>query len=151
MLSNLAGETQGTMLLTLLRQLLTTTKLYTSDANRHRSIAHVGATLLEMAKAAAPGSDNQLLFTRFATFYAETFPDSRVNAVHLAPGDYPSGKQGDVLTVEFKLNLLNPAQGDWLEAIGRVVRVGSKICATQMELRNDSGELIATGNAVFHY
>ncbi|TFY85468.1 VOC family protein [Pseudomonas nabeulensis] len=36
-----------------------------------------------------------------ATFYALTFPDSQVNAVHLAPGDYPSGKQGDVLTVEF--------------------------------------------------
>ena len=36
-----------------------------------------------------------------ATFYAMTFPNSRVNAVHLAPGDYPSGKQGDVLTVEF--------------------------------------------------
>ena len=36
-----------------------------------------------------------------ATFYAMTFPDSRVNAVHLAPGDYPSGKQGDVLTVDF--------------------------------------------------
>ncbi|MBI6568549.1 VOC family protein [Pseudomonas synxantha] len=36
-----------------------------------------------------------------ATFYAETFPDSKVNAVHYAPGDYPSGKQGDVLTVEF--------------------------------------------------
>ncbi|KAB0568895.1 VOC family protein [Pseudomonas sp. R11F] len=36
-----------------------------------------------------------------AAFYAATFPDSRVDAVHLAPGDYPSGKQGDVLTVEF--------------------------------------------------
>jgi 2-polyprenyl-6-hydroxyphenyl methylase/3-demethylubiquinone-9 3-methyltransferase len=36
-----------------------------------------------------------------ATFYAETFPDSAVNAVHHAPGDYPDGKQGDVLTVEF--------------------------------------------------
>lgn len=36
-----------------------------------------------------------------ARFYAETFPDSRVNAVHTAPGDYPSGKQGDVITVEF--------------------------------------------------
>ncbi|VVM79230.1 VOC family protein [Pseudomonas fluorescens] len=36
-----------------------------------------------------------------ATFYAETFPDSAVNAVHHAPGDYPAGKQGDVLTVEF--------------------------------------------------
>lgn len=36
-----------------------------------------------------------------ARFYAETFPDSVVNAVHLAPGDYPSGKQGNVLTVDF--------------------------------------------------
>src|SRR5215213_7726179 len=36
-----------------------------------------------------------------ARFYAETFPDSAVRAVHRAPGDFPSGKQGDVLTVEF--------------------------------------------------
>ncbi|MBR1127815.1 VOC family protein [Bradyrhizobium iriomotense] len=36
-----------------------------------------------------------------ARFYAETFPDSAVTAVHRAPGDYPSGKAGDVLTVEF--------------------------------------------------
>jgi predicted 3-demethylubiquinone-9 3-methyltransferase (glyoxalase superfamily) len=36
-----------------------------------------------------------------AKFYAETFPDSAVGAVHRAPGDYPSGRQGDVLTVEF--------------------------------------------------
>ncbi|MCK9367650.1 MAG: VOC family protein [Metallibacterium scheffleri] len=36
-----------------------------------------------------------------ATFYAATFPDSAVGAVHRAPGDYPAGKQGDVLTVEF--------------------------------------------------
>ncbi|HEX5961900.1 MAG TPA: VOC family protein [Rhodanobacteraceae bacterium] len=36
-----------------------------------------------------------------ANFYASTFPDSHVNAVHRAPGDYPEGKQGDVLTVEF--------------------------------------------------
>ena len=36
-----------------------------------------------------------------ARFYAATFPDSRVTAVHKAPSDYPDGKQGDVLTVEF--------------------------------------------------
>lgn len=36
-----------------------------------------------------------------AQFYAQTFPDSAVLAVHHAPGDYPAGKQGDVLTVEF--------------------------------------------------
>ena len=36
-----------------------------------------------------------------ATFYAETFPDSTVGAVFHAPGDYPDGRQGKVLTVEF--------------------------------------------------
>jgi 2-polyprenyl-6-hydroxyphenyl methylase/3-demethylubiquinone-9 3-methyltransferase len=36
-----------------------------------------------------------------ANFYAATFPDSSVEAVHRAPGDFPSGTQGDVLTVEF--------------------------------------------------
>jgi 2-polyprenyl-6-hydroxyphenyl methylase/3-demethylubiquinone-9 3-methyltransferase len=38
-----------------------------------------------------------------ATFYAETFPNSSVDAIHRAPGDYPAGKQGDVLTVNFTL------------------------------------------------
>ncbi|MGB7657917.1 MAG: VOC family protein [Pseudolabrys sp.] len=38
-----------------------------------------------------------------ARFYAETFPDSTVGAIHRAPSDYPSGKKGDVLTVEFKV------------------------------------------------
>jgi predicted 3-demethylubiquinone-9 3-methyltransferase (glyoxalase superfamily) len=36
-----------------------------------------------------------------ARFYAQTFPDSRLGAVHRAPGDFPDGKAGDVLTVEF--------------------------------------------------
>ncbi|HCI12421.1 MAG: hypothetical protein A2063_01610 [Gallionellales bacterium GWA2_60_142] len=36
-----------------------------------------------------------------ARFYAKTFPDSVVGEVYRAPGDYPSGKQGDVLTVSF--------------------------------------------------
>ena len=36
-----------------------------------------------------------------AVFSAESCPDSSVDAVHRAPGDFPSGKKGDVLTVEF--------------------------------------------------
>ncbi|HTH94533.1 MAG TPA: VOC family protein [Rhodocyclaceae bacterium] len=36
-----------------------------------------------------------------AQFYAQTFPDSSVGAVHRAPSDYPAGKEGDVLVVEF--------------------------------------------------
>ena len=36
-----------------------------------------------------------------ARFYAQTFPDSAVTGIHRAPSDFPSGKAGDVLTVEF--------------------------------------------------
>ena len=36
-----------------------------------------------------------------ATFYAKTFPDSAVTGAHHAPSDFPSGKKGDVLTVDF--------------------------------------------------
>ena len=38
-----------------------------------------------------------------AQFYAKTFPDSAVGSVHRAPGDFPAGKKGDVLTVEFRV------------------------------------------------
>jgi predicted 3-demethylubiquinone-9 3-methyltransferase (glyoxalase superfamily) len=38
-----------------------------------------------------------------ARFYAATFPNSEVTAVHKAPGDFPDGKEGDVLTVEFSV------------------------------------------------
>ncbi len=38
-----------------------------------------------------------------ATFYAATFPDSAVRAVHRAPTDFPGGTAGDVLTVDFTL------------------------------------------------
>jgi 2-polyprenyl-6-hydroxyphenyl methylase/3-demethylubiquinone-9 3-methyltransferase len=38
-----------------------------------------------------------------AQFYAATFPDTTVDAVYRAPGDYPAGQAGDVLTVEFSV------------------------------------------------
>ena len=38
-----------------------------------------------------------------ARFYTETFPESTVGAVHHAPADYPSGKAGDALVVEFTI------------------------------------------------
>src|SRR5690606_17142628 len=38
-----------------------------------------------------------------AHFYADIFPDSAVTAVHRAPADFPSGKEGDVLVVEFSV------------------------------------------------
>lgn len=38
-----------------------------------------------------------------ANFYAATFPDSRITAMHRAPSDYPDGREGAVLTVEFTI------------------------------------------------
>ena len=38
-----------------------------------------------------------------ARFYAETFPDTRIDRIMRAPDDYPSGKQGDVLTIEMTI------------------------------------------------
>ena len=38
-----------------------------------------------------------------ATFYAATFPDTHITGVHRAPGDYPDGKKGDALVVEFSV------------------------------------------------
>jgi len=38
-----------------------------------------------------------------ARFYADTFPDTRIDSVGRAPGDYPSGKQGDALVVEMTI------------------------------------------------
>ncbi len=38
-----------------------------------------------------------------ARFYASTFPDSSMGAIFRAPSDYPSGKEGDVLTVQFSV------------------------------------------------
>jgi predicted 3-demethylubiquinone-9 3-methyltransferase (glyoxalase superfamily) len=38
-----------------------------------------------------------------SAFYAATFPDSAVNAVHRAPADFPGGRKGDVLTVDFSV------------------------------------------------
>lgn len=43
-------------------------------------------------------------------------------------------EESSVLTVEFKLNLLNPGQGDWLEAVGRVVKPGRTLTVCQLDV-----------------
>ena len=52
-----------------------------------------------------------------ARFYASVFPDSQISAVHRAPADYPAGKAGDVLTVEFTVcgvDCMGLNGGDWV-------------------------------------
>ena len=70
-----------------------------------------------------------------ARFYAATFPDSKVTSVHKAPADYPGGKKGDELTVEFTvlgipcLGLNGGPTFTFNEAISLQVH-----CATQDEI-----------------
>ena len=67
-----------------------------------------------------------------ADFYASAFPDSHVDAVHRAPGDYPAGKQGNVLTVEFTvlgmpfLGLNGGPQFKFNEAVSFQVHTGDQ-------------------------
>lgn len=42
-----------------------------------------------------------------AHFYAATFPNSHINAIHRTPADYPNGKAGDVITAEFTVLGMN--------------------------------------------
>lgn len=54
-------------------------------------------------------------------------------------------------TIDMRMDFLRPGRGQHFIATAEVVRIGSKICATVMHLRNDEDQLIATSNAVYHY
>lgn len=81
-----------------------------------------------------------------ANFYTSLLPDSRIDAVHRAPGDYPDGKQGEVLLVDFTL-MGRPFQGlnggprfTFTEAISL-----SLPCADQAEVDHYWDALLADG------
>lgn len=59
---------------------------------------------------------------------------------------FPEGSS--VLTVEFKLNLINPAQGEYLEAVGRVIKPGRTLTVCQLDVWGVAGDRrihVATG------
>jgi aminopeptidase N len=71
-LNNIQAETQGSALMTLLRQLVTVSSLYVAPETSSATITKVGKRLWELAKAAKPSSDAQLMFTRFTAKFANT-------------------------------------------------------------------------------
>jgi predicted 3-demethylubiquinone-9 3-methyltransferase (glyoxalase superfamily) len=83
-----------------------------------------------------------------ANFYVSVFPESRVDLILYAPGDYPSGKSGDVLTVEFTLmgqpfvGLNGGPQFRFTEAISFTIPV-----ATQAQVERYSDALSAVPEA----
>lgn len=52
-------------------------------------------------------------------------------------------------TIDLRVDYLRPGRGEYFIATARIVRKGSRIAVTHMELHNDSGELIATGGAAY--
>ena len=52
-------------------------------------------------------------------------------------------------TIDLRVDYLRPGRGKYFIATARIVRKGSRIAVTHMELHNDTGELIATGGAAY--
>lgn len=75
-------------------------------------------------------------------------------AIHLAVAQQksdstPEGQFPNIGTINLHVDYLRPGRGNYFIATGRVVRLGNRVAVAQMELVNDSGELIATGNAAY--
>jgi uncharacterized protein (TIGR00369 family) len=61
----------------------------------------------------------------------------------------PSQEFPNMGTIDLRVDYLRPGRGKFFIATGRVVRLGSRVAVTHMELVNDSGEQIATGGAAY--
>jgi len=62
----------------------------------------------------------------------------------VAPSSFPN-----MGTIDLRVDYLRPGRGKYFIATARIVRKGSRIAVTHMELHNDTGELIATGGAAY--
>ncbi|GAB4172789.1 MAG: thioesterase family protein [Rhodocyclaceae bacterium] len=54
-----------------------------------------------------------------------------------------------ISTIDMRIDYLRPGLGAWFEASGYALRTGNKVAVTRMELRNDSGELVAVGTGAY--
>lgn len=116
---------------------------------RQGLMAHLGAEIA----AIGPGTVTiRLPFRPELTQQHGYFHGGSTAAIADAAGGYagstlmPEGSS--VLTVEFKLNLLNPAKGDGLEAVGRVIKPGRTLTISQIDVWSLSGDRrvhVATG------
>ena len=96
---------------------------------------HLGASIV----AALPGHVTlRLPFRRELTQQHGYFHAGGTASVADSAGGYAGftlfPDNSSVLTVEFKLNLINPAQGDWLEAVGRVIKPGRTLTVCQLDV-----------------
>ncbi|TBN44142.1 PaaI family thioesterase [Paracoccus subflavus] len=112
-------------------------------------MAHLGAEIAGIG----PGTVTiRLPFRPELTQQHGYFHGGSTAAIADAAGGYAGSTlmpdNSSVLTVEFKLNLLNPAQGDCLEAVGRVIKPGRTLTISQIDVWSLSGDRrvhVATG------
>jgi len=69
---------------------------------------------------------------------------SLADAHDITPTSFPN-----MGTIDLRVDYLRPGRGKYFVATARIVRQGSRIAVTHMELHNDTGELIATGGAAY--
>ena len=103
--------------------------------NAQGLMRHLGANIV----AALPGHVTlRLPFRRELTQQHGYFHAGGTASVADSAGGYAGftlfPDNSSVLTVEFKLNLINPAQGDWLEAVGRVIKPGRTLTVCQLDV-----------------
>lgn len=117
--------------------------------NRQGLMAHLGAELGEIR---AGQVTIRLPFRQELTQQHGYFHAGGTSSIADSAGGYagytlfPDGHA--VLTVEYKLNLINPARGEWLEAIGRVIKPGRTLTICQLDVWGVDGEQrihVATG------
>lgn len=116
---------------------------------RQGLMAHLGAEIVDIG----PGTVTiRLPYRPELTQQHGYFHGGTTAAIADAAGGYAGSTlmpdTSSVLTVEFKLNLLNPAQGDRLEAVGRVIKAGRTLTISQIDVWSLDGERrmhVATG------
>jgi uncharacterized protein (TIGR00369 family) len=69
---------------------------------------------------------------------------SLAGEVEMTPTSFPN-----MGTIDLRVDYLRPGRGKYFIATARIVRKGSRIAVTHMELHNDAGELIATGGGAY--
>jgi len=108
---------------------------------RQGLMRHLGATLVDVARGRVV---IRLPFSETLTQQHGYFHAGSTSAIADTAGGFAGytcfAPNTSVLTVEFKINLLAPAQGEYLEAIGQVVRSGRTLTICQLEVFAVSGE-----------
>ena len=112
-------------------------------------MAHLGARLSHVARGRGPDRAAEPARGDPA---ARLLPRRRPSAIADTAGGYAAltvfGAEDEVLTVEYKINLLAPALGDHLEAVGTVLRSGRTLTVCRLEVyavRADERSMVAAG------